>query len=181
MILNMECIQLRCPFYFLNKSNHFLRIDIRILLLPVIFPVEIPAYMFHKTGSRAGKSLKRCPEVSCRLLWEYIRSYVSCGFYNPRETITHEGISWEPVSLENSASNGFSMEIFTKSAGNSAGKLRVSSTDKCKQVNLEETLNKGEMGYSISNCHILFFYVFALSSVVRCKYQSMESNMFVIS
>lgn len=180
MILNMECIQLRCLFIFLIKSDSFLRIYIRILLLLVIFPAEIPAYMFQKTGLRAEKSLKRCPEVSCRLLWEYIRSYVSCGFYNPRENIIHEGISQEPESLANSASNAFFMEIFTKSVGSSVGKLRVSRSDKCKQVNLEETLNKREMGHSISNFHILLFYVFALSSVVRCKYQSL-SNMFVIS
>jgi len=57
--------------------------------------------------------------VSCGLTWDYIRRYVSCGFYNPQENITHEGVSWEPESLANSAGTGFSVEAFPKSAGQS--------------------------------------------------------------
>jgi len=53
---------------------------------------------------------------------ENIRRKFSCGFQNPKETITHEGYTWEPKSLAKSAGNRFPAEISPKSAGNSAGK-----------------------------------------------------------
>jgi len=38
-----------------------------------LFAAEVPADMFQKTETRAGKPSKRCPEVSWGLSWENIR------------------------------------------------------------------------------------------------------------
>jgi len=51
-----------------------------------------------------------------------------CGFKNPQETITHEGITWECKSLAKSAGNLFPADFSLDSAEKSAGKSRISSS-----------------------------------------------------
>jgi hypothetical protein len=78
--------------------------------LPADFPVDISAEL------PAECLQERC----CRIFLIYGRKFrrkISCGFWNPQETITYEGFSWEPKS----AGNVFPADFWSKTAGKSAG------------------------------------------------------------
>jgi hypothetical protein len=85
---------------------------------------------------------------------------ISCGFQKPQETITYEGFSWEPKSAGNSAGNVFPADFLSKSAGKSAGKKHISSSEHFGPINVRSiTLSIEMMSNNIfDNIKILISY-----------------------
>jgi len=126
MILNKDCIF--CNNFF--KNNISISCGISYGLLCYLLPTYLRIF-FRKQGD--GQEI---PQIAAQNFLRIIRGNIprwfSCGSWNPQETVTHKGISWEPESLENSAGNGFPAEIYLKSAGNSVGKSRVCGSARAK-------------------------------------------------
>ena len=81
----------------------------------------------HRNALKNRRTPQNLNECFLRIFSLFLWMYFSCGSSNPKETITHKGITWKTKS----AGNLFPMQFLPKFAGDSAGKSRTSSSERC--------------------------------------------------